>query len=333
MTCSFTVAPSPTPKPTPKPTPTPTPDVAPGLVGDVQATAEQRVHRPDLDRAGRHGDRSRSTPTRPAARPTAPTTTCRRRSCPASQRAAVVDQVDNGTSYACEVAAVSAVGAGPWTPADAAVTPAGPPAAPAGVNADSGDRSAVVHVAAGQRRRGADHRLPLRVQRRRRRDLAARRRPGLGRDIDHGRRPRRTAPPTPAAPRPRTPRASARRRPPRARSCRAPTRSSATRPSAGSCSASSTAAALAAACVPHRLVSQPPAAVHHRLRRRLRGHPARPRAAHRHRLRRQRDPHGPPRERGRPGPVQGIEHVRRPVGRGPHRRQGRRGRRCHRSRR
>ena len=237
VTCSFTVAPSPTPKPTPKPTPTPTPDAAPGLVGDVQATASNGSI--DL------------TWTEPADSGTKPVDTYQAR-CKAdgsddylptqelsgSQRAAVVDQVDNGTSYACEVAAVSAVGAGPWTPANAAVTPAGPPAAPAGVNADSGDRSAVVHVAAGSDG-GApitDYRYECSA------DGGATWQPVddpvSAATSTHGRRPRRTAPPTPAAPRPRTPRASAPRRPPRAPSSPAPTRSSATRPSAGSCSAS-----------------------------------------------------------------------------------------------
>ena len=112
VTCSFTVAPSPTPKPTPKPTPTPTPEAAPGLVGDVQATAEQRLHRPDLDRARGPGDEAGRHLPGPLQAPTAPPTGCRRRSCPGAERAAVVDDVDNGTSYACEVAAISAVGAG-----------------------------------------------------------------------------------------------------------------------------------------------------------------------------------------------------------------------------
>ena len=237
VTCSFTVAPSPTPKPTPKPTPTPTPDAAPGLVGDVQATASNGSI--DL------------TWTEPADSGTKPVDTYQAR-CKAdgaddylptqelsgSQRAAVVDQVDNGTSYACEVAAISAVGAGPWTPGERR-RDAGR-AARGTRGGERGHRRSLRGRARRrrQRRRGADHRLPLRVQRGRRRDLDARGRPGLGRDIDHGRRPRRTAPRTPAAPRPRTPRASARRRPPRAPSSPAPTRSSATRPSAGSCSAS-----------------------------------------------------------------------------------------------
>ena len=148
VTCSFTAAPSPTPKPTPKPTPTPTPEVAPGLVTDVHATA---------------GDGFINlTWAEPAEPGTAPVDAYRAR-CRAdgsadwlptlelasNERAAVVKDVDNGPSYACEVAAVSAVGQGPWTPADGAATPAGPPAAPAGINADRGDRSAVVSVVAG----------------------------------------------------------------------------------------------------------------------------------------------------------------------------------------
>ena len=148
VTCSFTVAPSPTPKPTPKPTPTPTPEVAPGLVGDVHAAAGNGSI--DLTWA------------EPADTGTAPVDTylarCRAdgsadslptQEVPSTVHAAVVKDVDNGTNYACEVAAVSAVGAGPWTPADGLATPAGPPAAPAGVNADRGDRSAVVSVVAG----------------------------------------------------------------------------------------------------------------------------------------------------------------------------------------
>ncbi len=144
VTCSFTVAPS----PTPKPTPTPTPEVAPGLVGDVHAAA---------------GDGFiELTWAEPADPGTAPIDTYQARcrsegsadwlptqELPSTVHAAVVDQVDNGSSYACEVAAVSAVGAGPWTPADGPATPAGPPAAPNGVNADRGDRSAVVSVVAG----------------------------------------------------------------------------------------------------------------------------------------------------------------------------------------
>ena len=148
VTCSFTVAPSPTPKPTPKPTPTPEPEVAPGLVGDVHASA---------------GNGSIAlTWAEPADPGTAPVDTYQARcradgstddlptqALKATEHAAVVKDVDNGTSYACEVAAVSAIGQGPWTPADASVTPAGPPAAPAGVNADRGDRSAVVSVVPG----------------------------------------------------------------------------------------------------------------------------------------------------------------------------------------
>jgi hypothetical protein len=148
VTCSFTVAPSPTPKPTPKPTPTPEPEVAPGLVGEVHAAA---------------GNGSINlTWAEPADSGTAPIDAYQARcrtdgsaedlptqELAGTERAAVVKGVDNGTSYACEVAAISEIGAGPWTPADAAVTPAGPPAAPAGVNADRGDRSAVVSVVAG----------------------------------------------------------------------------------------------------------------------------------------------------------------------------------------
>lgn len=143
VTCSFTVAPS----PTPKPTPTPTPEVAPGLVGDVRAAA---------------GNGSiELTWAEPADPGTKPVDTylarCRAdgsADAPAQElsskvHAAVVDDVDNGTNYACEVAAVSEVGQGPWTPADGAATPAGPPAAPQAVNADRGDRSAVVSVTAG----------------------------------------------------------------------------------------------------------------------------------------------------------------------------------------
>ncbi len=284
VTCSFTAAPTPTPKPTPKPTPTPKPEVAPGLVGDVHAAA---------------GNGSIAlTWAEPADTGTKPIDTYQTRcradgaddwlptqELAATERAAVVNDVDNGASYACEVAAVSAVGQGPWTPADPAVTPAGPPAAPAGVNADRGDRSAIVSVVAGTDGGTPilDYRYecsadggatwqpvdePVSAEASTRIDglangtaytcraTAAERRgrqPGLG-GLEPVRAVRRSVrvQPVPALGRGR------RRRRRRARR----------------------------RLVRHRLVSQPPAPVHHGLRRRLRGHPVGPRPAHGHGLRR-----------------------------------------------
>ena len=144
VTCSFTVEPS----PTPKPTPTPKPENAPGPVGEVKAEAGDGFI--DLSWA------------KPADEGTKPVDAYQARcradgsadwlptqELPKTKHEAVVDDVDNGTSYACEVAAISAVGQGPWTPTDGSATPAGRPAAPEGVNADRGDQSAVVSVVAG----------------------------------------------------------------------------------------------------------------------------------------------------------------------------------------
>jgi hypothetical protein len=144
VTCSFTVEPS----PTPKPTPTPKPENAPGPVDDVQAEAGDGFI-----------DLSWSAPADEGTEPVdGYQARCRAdgsadwlptQELPATEHEAVVDDVDNGTGYACEVAAVSAVGQGPWTPAASSATPAGRPAAPDAVNADRGDRSAVVSVVAG----------------------------------------------------------------------------------------------------------------------------------------------------------------------------------------
>ena len=331
VTCSFTVAPTPTPKPTPKPTPTPEPEVAPGLVGDVQASAgngsinltwsepaDTGTQPIDTYQARCRADGSTDEP---------PT-----QELPATERAAVVKDVDNGTNYACEVAAISAVGQGPWTPAGGPATPAGPPAAPEGVKADSGDRSAVVSVVAGADGGTAitDYRYecsadggatwqpvvePVSAETSTRID-------GLANGTSY------TCRATAANAQGVSPVSAA---------------SNAFMPCANpfECNPSLRWIVLGPRhrrrarrrLVPRRVVSQPPAAVHHGVRRRLGGHPAGSRPAHGARLRRQRDPDGQAWQRGRPGPVQGLEHVRYPIGRGPRGRQGRRGRRCHRSRR
>ena len=207
----------------------------------------QRVDRPDVDRAGGHGDGGRrhlpgALPGR-RGRPTP----CRRRSCRRRMHAAVVERRRQRDQLRVR-----------------------------GRRRQRGRRRAL-----DARRRARDAGRSARSARRRQRGQRRplRRRLGRGRARTAGRRspttatsaaptaarpgspsttrsrprPRpgstasRTAPPTPAARPPRTPRASARRPPPRTRSCRAPTRSSATRRCAGSCSALATAAALAAA--------------------------------------------------------------------------------------
>ena len=144
VTCSFTVEPS----PTPKPTPTPKAENAPGPVGEVKAAAGDGFI-----------DLSWAEPADAGTKPVdAYQARCRAdgsadwlptQELPQTEHEAVVDDVDNGTSYACEVAAISEVGQGPWTPTDGSATPAGRPAAPEGVNADRGDQSAVVSVVAG----------------------------------------------------------------------------------------------------------------------------------------------------------------------------------------
>ena len=331
VTCSFTAAPAPRPARRPSPRPPRRPRSRPGLVGDVHASAGNGsinlTWAAPADTGTSPVDTYQARCTADGAADALPT-----QEVSASERAAVITQVANGTSYACEVAAISAVGAGPWTPADAAVTPAGPPAAPAAVNASSGDQSAVVSVVPGPDGGSAitDYRYecsadggatwqpatdPVSAETSSRIDGLAngtsytcRATAANAQGVEPGvRRLERVHPlrqPVRVQPGPALDRGRHRRR----RDARR-------------------------RLVPRRLVSQPPAAVHHRVRRRLRGHPARPWAAHRHRLRRERDPHGQTRQRGRPGAVPRVEHVRRAFGRRRHRREGRRGRRCHGSRR
>jgi hypothetical protein len=125
-TCTFTAAP--TPSPTPTPTPAPTADAVQGIhlsagdgrievswspPGPASAGASPT---PILDytvrcRAG-EGDWVEST------------------EGVSTQPQAIVEGLTNDTAYNCEVAAVDAVGPGPWSPAIGTATPIGRPAPP-----------------------------------------------------------------------------------------------------------------------------------------------------------------------------------------------------------
>ena len=188
VTCSFTVDAEPDAQ-ADQATPTPKPENAPGLVGDVkarQATGPSTCPGP----SPRTRARSLSTPTRRAVAPTDPPTGCRRRSCrrPSTRRSSTTSTTEPATPARSPPSARSA--RGPGRPRTAPRRRPGRPPPPTGVNADQ-RRSLGGRLGRGRpRRRGADHRLPLRVQRRRRRDLAAGERARLGRDLDPDRRPR-----------------------------------------------------------------------------------------------------------------------------------------------
>jgi hypothetical protein len=135
-TCTFSVA------PTPSPTPAPTPAAVKG----IQVTAGDG-----------HVDVQWTAAVAPSAGPPIVdyTVHCRAgagdwiesKEGVSLEPKATVDGLTNGTAYTCEVAAIGASGAGPWTAAVTPVAPLGRPAPPAKPSVEAANRAVLVKVA------------------------------------------------------------------------------------------------------------------------------------------------------------------------------------------